>query len=356
MRKAFLFFALLWAGLLSAQTDTTIYQIAEEMPRFPGCEGLDTTIQVKQQCAQANLLQFIYQNVRYPEQARLDGVEGTVVLRFVVEPDSLISHLEVVKDIGGGCAEEGLRVVSAMNEIGVRWTPGKNKGKAVRVYQTLPIKFKLEEPLPYVMMGQDTVYTMFDDTLAYEGGHAALEAFVREKLVYPAQGLDSCVVGDMMVQLLVYPNGRLRVLNVDDYNNLGLDFQFEAIRVSTSTLGKWTPAKYKGRNVPTVYDIPVLFEPKDARCATRVKDFGRARQLADEGLELYNAGEKEAGLKKLSEAIDLFPQHANFRYMRGQAYMNEKQLEQACEDLTIASKTLTISFLDSILPLICNEK
>ncbi len=132
MRKAFLFFALFWAGLLGAQTDTTIYQIAEEMPRFPGCEGLDTTIQVKQQCAQASLLQFIYQNVRYPEQARLDGVEGTVVLRFVVEPDSLISHLEVVKDIGGGCAEEAMRVVSAMNEIGVRWTPGKNKGKVGR--------------------------------------------------------------------------------------------------------------------------------------------------------------------------------------------------------------------------------
>ncbi|MBK7406834.1 MAG: TonB family protein [Saprospirales bacterium] len=353
MKKSPFLFAFLWSALLAAQADTTIYQVVDEMPRFPGCEELDTTAQVKQQCAQANLLQFIYQNVRYPEAARLNGIEGTVVLRFVVELEGTISQLEVVKDIGGGCAEEALRVVGAMNEVGVRWTPGKKGGQSVRVFQVLPIRFKLEEPLPYTLIGRDSVYTVFDDTLAFEGGHAALEAFIKEKLIYPPFGLDSCQVGDMLVELLVQPNGRLKVINVDDYNNLGFDFQFEAIRASTSTMGKWTPARYQGRAVPTLYDIPVLFAPKDARCATRVKSFLQAKALAEEGAALYNTGKKEEGFDKLSQAIDLFPEHANFRYMRGQAYMNEKEMEKACEDLQIARQVLTLSFLDNLLSIIC---
>jgi TonB family protein len=353
MRILLVFTALLWAAFLHAQADTTVYQVAEEMPRFPGCEALDTTIQAKNQCAQASLLNFIYQNVRYPEEARVAGVEGSVVLRFIVETDGTISNLELVKDIGSGCGEEALRVVGAMNEIGVRWSPGKKDGKPVRVQQALPIKFKLEEPPPYIFVGRDTVYTVFEDTLAFRGGHEALLGFIREKLIYPAAGEDSCMVGDMMVELLVRPNGRLKVLNVDDYNNLGFDFQFEAIRASNSTLGMWTPARYEGRAVPTIYDIPVLFEPKDARCASKVSDFQKARQWADEGIALYNEGEKEAGIGKLSEAIELFPDHANFRYMRGQAYLNEKEMEKACEDLKIAREVLTLSFLDNLLPLIC---
>ena len=218
----------------------------------------------------------------------------------------------------------------------------------------MPIKFKLEEPLPYVLIGRDTAYTVFEDTLTFEGGQEALLTFIEEKLVYPSFGLDSCEVGDMLVELLVQPSGRLKVINVDDYNNLGVDFQFEAIRAATSTRGKWTPARYEGREVPTLYDIPVLFAPDDARCATKVQDFERATTLAFEGIDLYNGGDKEAGFEKLSEAIDLFPEHAQFRYMRGQAYLNEKETEKACEDLQIAKEVLTISFLNELLPLICN--
>ncbi|MCB9283328.1 MAG: TonB family protein [Lewinellaceae bacterium] len=301
------------------------------------------------------MLQFIYQNVHYPEAARLEGIQGTVVLRFVVEPEGTISNLEVMKDIGGGCAEEALRVVGAMNEVGVRWTPGKKAGKAVRVFQVLPIRFKLEDPLPYTLVGRDTVYVEFEDTLSFAGGHAALEAFVAEKLVYPAFGLDSCMVGDMVVELLVKADGRLKIINVADYNNLGDEFQFEAIRAANSTKGKWTPARYDGHAVPTMYDVPVFFAPKDARCAAKVQDFARAKALAEEGIRLYNTGEKETGLAKLTEAIDLFPEHANFRYMRGQAWLNEENTEKACEDLQIAKRVLSGSYLDNLLPLICKE-
>ena len=127
-------------GQAELNGDTTIYKVAEEAPRFPVCEGLDTTIQVIEQCAQQQLLAFVYQNIQYPLDARQNGNEGTVVVSFVVEKDSTVSNINVVRDIGGGCGEEALRVINGMNEIGVKWIPGKMKGKPVRVQFNLPIK------------------------------------------------------------------------------------------------------------------------------------------------------------------------------------------------------------------------
>ena len=128
---------------LFSQSDTTIYDVVEQPPRFPMCEALDTTVDAKTKCAQQALLAIIYQNVQYPVEARMEGLEGTVVTSFVVEPDSTVSGAEVLRDIGGGCGNAVVAVVNAMNGAGIRWIPGKREGKDVRSKVTVPIKFKL---------------------------------------------------------------------------------------------------------------------------------------------------------------------------------------------------------------------
>jgi protein TonB len=120
-----------------------IFKVVEEMPRFPGCEDLATTDERKA-CADKKMLQFIYDNIQYPSIARENGIEGTVVIRFVVEADGAIKHAEVVRDIGGRCGEEAMRVVSLMNAMPQKWTPGRQRGKPVRVWFNLPVKFILE--------------------------------------------------------------------------------------------------------------------------------------------------------------------------------------------------------------------
>jgi hypothetical protein len=357
MKQFFLFFAccLLFSTLQAQDTpvDTTIYEVVEEMPRFPGCERFDTTLQFKVQCSQASLLNFIAQNVRYPFEARTEGIQGTVVLRFVVEPDSTISNLEVMKDIGGGCAAEAIRVVSAMNPVGIRWVPGKQAGKSVRVRYVLPVKFRLEDPLPYVLLGRDSVYIEFDEPLSYTEGPEALTAFLKANLNYPEVREDTCYVGDMDVQIKVDPDGIVKVLDISDFHNLGPDFQFEAIQVVSSTFGKWKPAVFEGRMVPAAYDVTLEFYPDNPFCQSAVKDYQTANQIALEGLNLYNEGNQEEGLNKLSEAIELVPNNANFRYMRGQIYLNDNQFENACIDLRKVKDVLTTSYVDEVLPIIC---
>lgn len=120
-----------------------IFVIAEDMPRFPGCEDLGSKKE-KEECAKLKLLEFIYANIQYPAIARENGVEGTAVISFVVEKDGRVKEAKIVREIGGGCGEEALRVVEQMNNDGKRWTPGKQRGKPVRVMFNLPVKFKLK--------------------------------------------------------------------------------------------------------------------------------------------------------------------------------------------------------------------
>lgn len=113
------------------------------MPRFPGCEDQGSE-EEKKNCAAQELLKFIYKNIKYPAIARENGVEGTVVVTFVVEKDGTVTDVKVVRDIGAQCGEEALRVVNLMNTENLRWTPGKQRGRPVRVQFNLPVKFKLE--------------------------------------------------------------------------------------------------------------------------------------------------------------------------------------------------------------------
>ena len=64
-------------------------------------------------------------------------------MRFVVDKEGKVADIKVVRDVGIQCGKEAERVVRLMNEMEERWTPGKQRGRAVNVQFTLPIKFKL---------------------------------------------------------------------------------------------------------------------------------------------------------------------------------------------------------------------
>ncbi|MEO1514488.1 MAG: TonB family protein [Bacteroidota bacterium] len=116
-----------------------IFTVVEEMPRFPGCEDL-TDRDERKQCASRRMLEFIYKNIKYPAMARDVGLEGNVVVRFVVSESGSISDIEVLRGIGGGCGKEVERVVNMMPD----WIPGRQRNETVKVYYNLPVRFRLE--------------------------------------------------------------------------------------------------------------------------------------------------------------------------------------------------------------------
>ena len=83
-------------------------------------------------------LQSIQRQIRYPEIAKRAGIEGRVIVQFVVDEYGTVERTEVVRGIGGGCDEEAIRVVRQ-----ARFKPGKQRGERVKVKMSIPVTFKL---------------------------------------------------------------------------------------------------------------------------------------------------------------------------------------------------------------------
>lgn len=106
--------------------EAEIFYVVESMPEFPGGE--------------VSLYRYLQDNLHYPEMAKEANIQGTVYLTFVVEPDGSVTHIRILRGIGGGCDEEAVRVAERMP----KWIPGKQRGIPVRVHFNLPIKFTLQ--------------------------------------------------------------------------------------------------------------------------------------------------------------------------------------------------------------------
>jgi protein TonB len=85
---------------------------------------------------------YLAENIHYPDTARMNNIQGRVIVKFVVNEDGSISDCTIIKGIGGGCDEEALRVAKNMPA----WkNPGTQNGVPVKVYYSLPIVFKLTD-------------------------------------------------------------------------------------------------------------------------------------------------------------------------------------------------------------------
>lgn len=131
------------APVIKEESDEVIV-IAEQMPRFPGCEEIDGSNKEKEACAKEKMLQYIYKNLNYPAIASNNQVQGMAILQFVVGKDGMIRDLAILRDPGAGCGQAAYNVIEAMNNLPEKWTPGKQRGRSVSVRYTLPVKFKLK--------------------------------------------------------------------------------------------------------------------------------------------------------------------------------------------------------------------
>ncbi|MEM1321540.1 MAG: TonB family protein [Bacteroidota bacterium] len=144
-----------------------IFQVVEDMPRFPGCEDIMDTAERKQ-CASRKMLDFVYDNLLYPQKAYDNRTEGTAVVRFIVEKEGCVSNATILRGLGDNTDQEVLRVINLMNTEGMRWSPGKQRENPVRVYFNLPVKFIWTEN---ATIGSDDLYNFINpcDTTIISG-------------------------------------------------------------------------------------------------------------------------------------------------------------------------------------------
>jgi TonB family protein len=110
---------------LQKEGEARVFDVVEEMPEYPG--GMSA------------MMQYLSANVKYPEEAHKKGIQGRVIVTFVVEKDGSISDARIVRSVDPLLDAEALRVTNSMP----KWKPGRQNGEAVAVKYTIPVTFKL---------------------------------------------------------------------------------------------------------------------------------------------------------------------------------------------------------------------
>ena len=111
--------------------DPNVFEVVEKMPEFPngGMPGL---------------MKYLSDNIRYPEAAKVAGIQGRVTVVFVVDKDGSITNVKTLRGVDAELDKEAIRVISSMP----KWIPGMQKGKAVKVRYTVPVMFRLPAGKP----------------------------------------------------------------------------------------------------------------------------------------------------------------------------------------------------------------
>lgn len=128
LKVALMMLVLLFSFMTStAQTkkNDMVFDVVEVMPQYPG--------------GQIAMLKYLMENIKYPEQAMKEGIQGRVTVRFIVEKDGSISDVKPILSVHPLLNKEAVRVVESMP----KWSPGKQNGKPVRVRFNVPVMFKL---------------------------------------------------------------------------------------------------------------------------------------------------------------------------------------------------------------------
>ena len=106
--------------------DSTIFTVVEQMPQYPSGES--------------ELLNFVDKNLKYPESAIKNKIQGKVVLRFVVTEKGAVDKVEILRSLDPACDKECIRVIKTLP----KFIPGKQNGVNVNVWYTIPIIFKID--------------------------------------------------------------------------------------------------------------------------------------------------------------------------------------------------------------------
>ena len=234
----------------SRAAEGEVFQVVEEMPEFPGGMG---------EC-----MKWLGQNIKYPADAKEKGVQGRVIVQFVVEKDGTIVNAKVVRGVDPDLDAEALRVVNQSP----KWKPGKQKGEAVRVKYTLPIMFRLgndssdskaAEAPREAKVDENGVHQVCEEMPEFPGGMAECMKYLSKNINYPEDCKKKGTEGRVIVQFVVDKDGS--VMDAKVVRSIDPLLDKEALRV-INLMPKWKPGKNQGEAVRIRYTIPVTFKLK----------------------------------------------------------------------------------------------
>lgn len=264
---------------IPTKTDRQIFRIAQQMPRFPGCEDLLSDSD-KKDCSNKKMLEYIYSHLTYPEDAKINGIEGKVLSQFIINTDGSVSDIQIIQDIGGGCGQAVIDLLQKMNDMPEKWIPGRQSGKNVDVVYTLPIKFKMSDDQPIAKKGSEIItksteldgkdveklitelaYFRTDEktndpNLRLTLSGKAMREFINKQLIYPSSAKKNNIEGTTYIQINLDKNGKITDAFIKE--DIGFGCGEEALRV-VKMMPNWNPATKNGKAISSIQTIPIFF-------------------------------------------------------------------------------------------------
>lgn len=210
-----------------------VYKICEVEPIYPG--------------GYISLMNFLSENIKYPDIAKENGVQGETLLSFIIEKDGTISNIEVLKSLSKECDEEAIRILKLMP----KWESGKRKNKPIRFKMNMPISFSLTNDEVV-----DTIYSECEESPEFKGGDESLNNFLSTKLRYPRIAKENGDQGKIIVTFVIEKDGSIS--NIKIIKSVSKECDEEVIRL-VKLSPKWKPAKQNGEFVRFQYFLPITF-------------------------------------------------------------------------------------------------
>lgn len=374
------FMMIIAAVKLSAQADSSfaqksgtdasvVYTIVEKMPVFKG--------------GQTALVQFLQQNIYYPEAAKHQHISGTVYIAFVVTKTGAVENIKVLKGSGFGMDEEAIRVIKLTDG---KWDAGMQNNESVSVNFTMPIKFAIEEPpkkvlenTPLYMMPVSQVmnYAMHveEDTLidflpayynyiipfdhrlhfkadslvlinknnevvygwlvpVFSGGIDSLDKYIYEHLKYPKEALLEKKEGVVDVYFGIDKYGEIGKVNIGDFYGYGCGA--EATRLFKN-MPTWKPGYESGKAVDFSFHWKIKFKLIDGKPMTyeqflQQQKIEKAATIYNLGLVQLKSNKTVYAISSFTKVIILTPLDYDAYYSRGIGKAILTDIDGACKD------------------------
>ena len=241
--------------LVQLPVEERVFGVVEVMPQFPG--GQDA------------LINFLQDNVKYPEAAKAKGIKGRVICSFVVGKDGSIGNIEIMRGIDPELDTEAVRVLGLMP----KWTPGKQSGHDVAVKYTVPITFggdkktaarsndSKSEPANY-----DRTFTVVEKMPEFPGGQEALLQYLAKSMKYPVIAQENGIQGRVTCSFVIKKDGS--IADIEVIRGIDPSLDREAIRI-LNAMPNWKPGQQRGHDVAVKYTVPITFDLKKYKAAEK---------------------------------------------------------------------------------------
>ena len=216
--KSLLVVMALFAGAqLYAQTENVLFQEVDEKPMFQGAEAGTFALWVSSQ-------------IKYPDEAYKNNVEGRVAMQFVIATDGKVKDVRVLRSSGNELLDnEAMRVIS----MSPAWAAGKVDGKPVNVSYVFPVVFKLngegavkaenvEEPVPYALVEEKPLFM--------DGDASSFTRWVFTESKYPEEAFKNKIMGRVTLQFVISKEGKVKDVQIAKSSGSQL-LDDEALRV-----------------------------------------------------------------------------------------------------------------------------